>query len=327
MQPTRTILIYGKTKVGKTLDAAYTFGKNGYFLLSEPDGLASVEACLGFMPEHYELTNLANPYAEVTQHLQKVLLPLIKKGQVKCVIFDTGSEFADRLLSVELDNVGADARRAYPQVYRKFTSVIRTILLSGAWVVMLCHQKIADPDNDRMGGPLLPGRLVESIPSQFSLILRASVKNTPAGRQRVYYCDPLDPEFLMGDRYGVAFEEQPMELRAIMWRIAHPGEDTPAVELAGKPIRLGGKVYAPGKLPKKFVDPLEGLVDLPGGATSAKGEAVSEEPVVAQPVDDLMTPSEAKAVETPEASEKLVDAQPVDDLMTPPEANSSSGLV
>jgi len=302
----KTILIYGKTKVGKTLDAAYTFGKNGYFILSEPDGLASVEANLGFMPDHYELVNTTNPYSEITQHLQKVLLPLIKKGQIKCVIFDTGSEFADRLLSVELDNVGSDARRAYPQVYRKFTSVIRTILLSGAWVVMLCHQKIADPENDRMGGPLLPGRLVESIPSQFSLILRAAIKDTPTGRERMYFCDPKDPDWLMGDRYGAAYEEQPMELRAIMWRVAHPGEDTPPETLAGKPIRLGGKIYAPGKLPKKIVDPLEGL----GGDPVAK-DAGSEEPVVTQSVDDLMEPAGEKTPEEP------VIAQSVDDLMEP----------
>ena len=259
MQVTKTVLIYGKTKVGKTLDVGYTFGKNAFFILSEPDGLSSIEANLGFLPDHEELVNVNNPYAEVVALLNKRILPDIKKGKIKAVVLDTGSEFADRLLAVELIAAGNDGRRAYPQVYWKFTGIMRTILLSGAWFVMICHQKIADQDNDRMGGPLLPGRLVESIPSQFSLILRATVEDTPAGRQRIYHCDPLDPDFIMGDRYGVAFDKQPMELKALMWRIANPGGDTPGELLLGKPIRMGGKIYQPGMLPKKAVDPLAGL--------------------------------------------------------------------
>jgi len=285
MQPTKTILIYGKTKSGKTLDVGHCFGKNAFFVLSEPDGLASIEASLGFVPDHFELTNIANPYAEVMQLLNRTVLPRIKKGDIKAVVFDTGSEFADRLLSVELANVGQDARRAYPKVYQQFTTVMRTILLSGAWFVMICHQKIADPDSDRMGGPLLPGRLVESIPSQFSLILRAVIEN----RERMYHCDPLDGEWIMGDRYGAAFEKQPMELKAIMWRIANPGKETPEELLKGKPIRYGGVIYEPGKLPKKVVDPLAGL-DVPGNGAPA--DAAPADPlVVSGSADDLLAPS------------------------------------
>jgi hypothetical protein len=213
-----------------------------------------VESNLGFIPEHYELTDIVNPYVEVVKHLQTRVLPRVRSGQIRAVIFDTGSEFADRLLSVELDKISSsDKRRAYTPTYQMFTTVMRMILLSGAWVVMTCHEKRGDPDEDRRGGPLLPGRLVESIPSQFSLILRATVKDTIQGRQRVYLCDPLDPDWIMGDRYGACYEEQPMELRAIMWRIGHPGEEMPAEMLAGKPIRLGGKLYKAGELPKKAV--------------------------------------------------------------------------
>lgn len=287
LQPKKTILVYGKTKIGKTVDVQYTFGENGYTLNYEPDGLSSVEANLGFVPPYHELISITNPYGETMEHLNKVVIPQIKSGKIKCVIMDTGSEFADRLLSVELGSVGQDARRAYPLVYQKFTTVMRTVLQSGAWFVMICHQKIADPENDRMGGPLLPGRLVESVPSQFSLILRAAMKNTTTGRERVYYCDPLDPDFLMGDRYGAAFAEQPMELKAIMWRIANPEGTTPEELLKGKPIRLGGKLYQPGTLPKKTIDPLAGLE---GDGSAGTGAKIVEEPEapVAKPIDELM---------------------------------------
>lgn len=287
-QPKKTILIYGKTKVGKTVDVGYTFGENGYFLLYEPDGLASVESNLGFMPPFHELVSITNPYGETLEHLNKVVIPQVRLGKIKAVIMDTGSEFADRLLSVELGAVGQDARRAYPMVYQKFTTIMRMVLQSGAWFIMLCHQKISDPDNDRMGGPLLPGRLVESVPSQFSLILRAAVKDRPGGRERVYFCDPLDPDFLMGDRYGAAFTEQPMELKAIMWRIAHPDETTPDELLKGKPIRLGGVLYQPGTLPtKKVVDPLAALE---GDGSAGSGAKIEEpaQPVVAKSPDELL---------------------------------------
>jgi hypothetical protein len=287
LQPRRTVLIYGKTKCGKTLDVAWTFGENGYWLNYEPDGLASVESNLGFVPPYHELVSLTNPYGETLEHLTKVVLPQVKQGKIKCVIMDTGSEFADRLLSVELGVVGQDARRTYPLVYQKFATIMRTALQSGAWFVMICHQKLADQENDRMGGPLLPGRLVESVPSQFSLILRAAIKDTPKGRERVYFCDPEDPYFLMGDRYGAAYIEQPMELKPIMWRVANPDGITPDELLKGKPIRLGGKLYQPGTLPKKIIDPLAGLDGDGAAGTGAK----IEEP--------------AKAVEVKSADELL----------------------
>jgi hypothetical protein len=302
MQVTKTLLIYGKTKVGKTLDVCYTFGKSAFVILSEPDGLASVEANLGFMPEHFELTNIANPYVEVMALLQKDVLPRIKLGKIKCVIFDTGSEFADRILSVELEKAGADKRRAYQPMYQMFTNVVRTILLAGAWTVMVCHEKIGDAENDRRGGPLLPGRLVESVPSQFSLILRAVVRNG----QRMYVCEPLDPDWITGDRYGACFDEQPMELRAIMWRIAHPGEDTPAEMLLGKPIRMGGKLYAPGTLPKRTVPDLLSTLDGDKGGVPA--------PTVALSGDDLLADT-APAVEL-----ALEIAQEVKEPEPPPDA-------
>lgn len=295
-------MVYGKTKIGKTLDVNYTFGKNGYVILSEPDGLASVEANLGFMPPHFELTSLKNPAGEVMDHLNKVVLPDVKQGRIKAVIFDSGSEFADRLLSSEMDKCGNDMRRAYQPMYRQFGTIVRHILLSGAWVIMICHEKRGDPDEDRRGGPLLPGRLVESVPSQFSLILRAVARKG----ERIYLCDQLDEDWIMGDRYGAAFEEQPMELRAIMWRIAHPDKDTPAEYLLGKPIRRGGKVYAPGMLPqraaaKNVLDDDEGSSDTAEKGVPARGDV---------PAVDLSVFETDMLVEEPAASQASGEEAP-----------------
>lgn len=109
-----------------------------------------------------------------------------------------------------------------------------------------------------------------------------------------------------------------MELKAIMWRIANPEKDTPDDMLKGKPIRLGGKVYQPGMLPKKVVDPLAGLDDL--GVPPA--QAVAAEPlVVSGTADDLLTPSEA-----PAATAAPVVSGSADDLLKPPVENSGKPM-
>lgn len=265
MTQTRSVLIYGPTKIGKTLDICNAFKtktKLPFVLLAEPDGLASVESNLGWVPPHHELTNLNDPFSEAIQAIDQKVSPMAKRGLCSAVIIDTGSELASRLLDAHAQYKTDNPLKLYPVIGRQFRILIRKILTMGVWCGMTCHE--SEPrDNElsgfRRGGPRLPGSLVEEIPSQFSLILRAGVELDTSGTQevsleegdeiglgavevkyrRVYRCEQLHPRWIMGDRYSVAQPIQEMDLRPLLFRILNQGQPVP--QFPPKQIRQQGK--------------------------------------------------------------------------------------
>lgn len=241
-----SILIYGPTKIGKTLDACFAFrtkSKQPFVLLSEPLGLDSVESNLGWELDHHELVDLSNPFTEAMQVLDKRVIPNAKAKRYSCVILDTGSELASRFLDAHAQFKTENPLKLYPVVTRQVRMVVRKILTAGLWCVMICHEQ--EPrDNElsgfRRGGPKLPGNLVEEMPSQFSMILRAGIEVDDEGEKyhRVYRCEPLNPRWVMGDRYGVAKLEQEMDLRKLLFKVLNPGAKLP--NFPPKPIRNPG---------------------------------------------------------------------------------------
>ena len=230
-----SVLIYGPTKIGKTLDSCNAFktrSKQPFVLLSEPDGLSSVASNLGWEPDHHELVDLKNPFTEAIQVIDKRVLPAAKAKRYSAVIIDTGSELASRFLDAHAEYKTENPLKLYPVVTRQFRMIVRKILTGGLWCCMICHEQ--EPrDNElsgfRRGGPKLPGNLVEDVPSMFSLILRAGleVNEDGEGYYRVYRCDPLSPRWVMGDRYSVTKEEQPMDLRPLVFQVLNPGMKVP----------------------------------------------------------------------------------------------------
>lgn len=220
-----TILIYGDTKVGKTLDSANALRK-GIFLLSEPDGLASAKAHLGFVPDNIELTNLDAPEVELQKSLNH-LEPLIKAGKYSSIILDTGSELADRLLASYRQRFPKNGYKAFGFVQDQIKYTIRRIQTMGANFVMLCHESppmLKDGIFCR-GGPLMPSKqLVQSIPPMFSIIMHAYI-HPKFGR--VYDCNRRETQWQLGDRYGATADLQPLDLRPIVFRAMFPGKEVP----------------------------------------------------------------------------------------------------
>ena len=67
--------------------------------------------------------------------------------------------------------------------------------------------------------------------------------------ERVYRCQPLDEDMLMGDRYGVAEAEQPMELNRLVFRMMYPDQPVPD-DLPRKTIRVAGVKLDSALVPK-----------------------------------------------------------------------------
>jgi hypothetical protein len=229
-----TIAIYGPTKIGKTLDVCHCF-RNALVLLTERGGLDSVQSNLGYTPDHVKLMSIENPFKEAIDALDGAVKKALSTGKYKSIVLDTGSELADRLLDPLMTRHHNDARRAYPECYRQFKAIIRRLMAwSNLWLVVIFHEAKPKTTENKYekGGPKLPGALTEDVPSLFSTILRATYGDAD---DRVYQCDALSSQCIMGDRFGVADLEQPMDLRPLVWQMAFPDKPVPA--FPPKPIR------------------------------------------------------------------------------------------
>lgn len=230
-----SILIWGPTKVGKTLDVHHAL-PNAITLLSEPDGLSSVETSLGYTPPHIPLVSIDAPYVEAMQHIGRTIIPAVQAGQFGAVIIDTLSELALRLQAAHSEKVTSDPRKLYPAIALQVGTIIRTLQTLPVWLVAICHrQNPVLGEKSRRGGPRLPGSLVEDIPFMFSVILEAAIDHGLGEPRRIYRCDQNDSMYIMGDRWGVAPKKQDMDLRRVILARMYP--NTPLPALAPKPIR------------------------------------------------------------------------------------------
>jgi hypothetical protein len=235
-----TILIYGGSKVGKTLDVCHTLRKS-VVLLAEPDGLASVTMHLGFTPPHIELTNLNEPEVELFNAIN-VLKPKMLSGDCSSVILDTGTELANRMLASYRKRWPKNGFGAFGFVQDVLQGAIRELQTTPAAFIMLCHEKepIMKDGIFYKGGPLMPtSALTKTIPSMFSLIMHARIDKRWG---RVYDCNKGETNWQVGDRYGATANLQPLDLRPIMWRIVRPGEPMP--DFPEKPIRVVEEPFA-----------------------------------------------------------------------------------
>jgi len=232
-----SVLMYGPSGVGKTTSACHMF-KKSFVLLSEPDGLASVEANLGFMPDHHVLKDLDDPYAEARGVIVKKVRKRMISGQYSCCILDTGSELASRIFAaLQLSENVVDGRKLYPKVEMLFHDLVRRLQVLPGWFVMICHEdapKAIEGDYLK-GGPRFPGRgLTASTPPMFSLVLRADWDHTGEEMRRCFYCDENDVDWTTKDRYGVSYRVQDMDLRPMILRHMYPGRPLP--EMKPKPV-------------------------------------------------------------------------------------------
>lgn len=234
-----TIAIYGRTKIGKTVDANRCFQK-ALVVETERGATNSVRAFLRRDVLRVKAFSIDEPEEEINRVITSVLPEAIAKHGVTAVILDTGSELADRIFVVEAKRCGNNGMVLYPRVGSVFKTILRKILALDVWVVAIFHEREPGSIQGRFsrGGPKLPGRLVEDAPGLFDMILHATLTSGAVsdnldgatGRRRVYRCDPLDAEWVSGDRYNAALDEQPMDLRPIMFR-AIRGTEPPESEL------------------------------------------------------------------------------------------------
>ena len=244
-----SILVYGASGIGKSTDVLYTFRKAAW-LLTEPGGLIPAAECIGFDPHPvYELFDVDNPERELVDVINKDIIPMAQQGQISSVVLDTGSEWADRMMTKLMSSV-RDPRQAYGGIVGSVLTPLRRLInlkQYGVWVICICHETGPALDSDTKmrlrGGPLLPGKnLPRSFPPKFDLALRATVDQGLGEATRIYQCDPLDPDYITKQRGNAAPKKGPMELGPIVWRISRPGQPVPP-EMLSKKLNLHETLY------------------------------------------------------------------------------------
>lgn len=232
-----SVLVYGRTKIGKTTDVCYATRRLSPFVIAtEPGALDPVEANFGFRPASIELVTPVNPQLEMIQLLAGPARQAVAAG-ARVLIWDSMTSFCVRLFS-HLMAVHKDGRRVYSLMRPMVADLVTSFLSIPALVhVAIAHEELPHDGEYGMarGGPKLEDRrLTEAIPGLFRLVLRA----TASGTKRTYECDGMNPLWVMGDGYGSAFPSQPMDLRPILWRVLNPAIPVPQEAYALKPYRV-----------------------------------------------------------------------------------------
>jgi hypothetical protein len=182
---------------------------------------------------------LGDPFGEVMAAIEAYVVPLVAAGQICCVVIDTLSTLAQRMLNAFHDNVSTSGWDIYPAITRQVDQIIGRLQSMGVWVIALCHKQPPNPEKGRRGGPKLPGSLVDMIPGLFSLILQTEKRVINNQTIYVYVCEQGNKFWHMKDRWGVAHPLQVADLRPMIYQRLYPNHPVP--EFPPIPIRVAAQ--------------------------------------------------------------------------------------
>ena len=201
---------YGPSGIGKTTDLLYSF-PHGYFI-APPGALKPSLNVVGFTPDSDDGET-------------KTIMDATKK------VVDVANRFGSKYDAVIVDDFSLLAEATIAQLEKKHTGfklwgALRDVVLDfrdtarrvGMHVVLTAHESTPRTVNGAFvrGGPRLPGRLPEDLPTACDVVLRASFDSTRRGWHAVYRCTVDDPSWVTKDRHGVTPDRAPMNTAEIL---------------------------------------------------------------------------------------------------------------
>ncbi len=214
--------IYGPSSIGKTTDLLYSF-PNGLFL-APPGALKPAHHVVGYVPAHAEAATID----DATKRLREAA----KAGKYDAVIVDDFSLLAEQTIA-HLENVkkltGFKLWGVVRDEVLEFRDVARRC---GMHVVLTAHESTPRTVNGSFvrGGPKLPGKLPEDVPTACDLVLRAAHDSTRKGWHASYRCTVDDPQWVTKDRHGVTPDRAPMNLAEILRAAGYDIARAPGLE-------------------------------------------------------------------------------------------------
>jgi hypothetical protein len=216
------VAVYGPSGIGKTTDLLYSF-PNGFFVA--PTGaLKPAHKVVGFVPESGE----ASTIMEAT----KLVADLGKRTDSKydAIIVDDFSLLAESTVNaLEKKFSGFKLWGAVRDAVLDFRNTARH---AGMHVILTAHESTPRTMNGTFirGGPRLPGRLPEDVPTACDLVLRAAFDQSRRGWHACYRCTIDDPQWVTKDRHGVTPDRAPMNLAEILRAAGYTINRAPGLE-------------------------------------------------------------------------------------------------
>jgi hypothetical protein len=214
------VVNYGPSGVGKTTDLLYSF-PTGFFI-APPGALKPAHHVVGFVP--------ASGEAATIMDATKLLKETAKAGKFDAVIVDDFSLLAESTInSLEKKLTGFKLWGAIRDHVLEFRDTARHV---GMHVIMTAHESTPRMSNGTFirGGPRLPGRLPEDLPTACDIVLRASVDSNRRGWHAVYRCTIDDPNWVTKDRHGVTPDKAPMNTAEILRAAGYEIRRAPGLE-------------------------------------------------------------------------------------------------
>lgn len=212
--------IYGPSGLGKTVDTLYSFPR-GLFI-APPGALKPSQNVIGFVPASTEAATIM----EATDLLKKHG----KNAEFDAIIVDDFSLLAETTVAqLEKKHTGFKLWGEVRDAVLAFRDTARHV---GLHVILTAHESAPKTTNGAFirGGPKLPGRLPEDVPTVCDLVLRASVDPTRRGWHACYRCTVDDPNWVSKDRHGVTPDRAPMNLGEILRLAGYTLRRAPGLE-------------------------------------------------------------------------------------------------
>lgn len=211
---------YGPSGSGKTTDQLYSF-PNGLFI-APPGAIKPAHNVVGFVPDTVEAASIM----EAT----KLLKDAAKTGKYDAVIVDDFSLLSESTVNaLEKKLTGFKLWGALREYVLDFRDTARRV---GMHVVLTAHESTPRTINGTFvrGGPRLPGRLPEDVPTACDLVLRAAFEQNKRGWHAVYRCTIDDPNWVTKDRHGVTPDRAPMNTAEILRMAGYEIRRAPGLE-------------------------------------------------------------------------------------------------
>lgn len=198
---------YGPSGSGKSTDMIYSF-PTGLFI-APPGALKPALGVVGFVPDSVP--------AKTIMEATKVLESEGKKGKYGSIIVDDFSLLAEQTVSA-LEAKGKTGFKLWGELRDIVLEFRDTARQAGLHVGMTAHESTPREVNGVKirGGPRLPGRLPEDVPTACDMVFRSAYDKTRRGWQMCYRCTISDPQWITKDRHGVTPDFAPMNTGEIL---------------------------------------------------------------------------------------------------------------
>lgn len=233
--------IYGPSGLGKTTDLIYSFP--GALFVAPPGALKPAHHVVGYVPQSVEASTIMDATSIVAK------LAKSNPEGFNAVVVDDFSLLAESTVAaLERKHTGFKLWGAVRDAVLAFRDTSRH---AGLHVVLTAHESAPRTMNGTFirGGPRLPGRLPEDLPTACDIVLRAAQDSSRRGWHACYRCTVDDTQWVSKDRHGVTPDRAPMNLGEILRMAGYQLPRAPGLEWQEEMVEAISSLLVAGVMP------------------------------------------------------------------------------